>query len=75
MPATIDNVSNHISKTIESGGKPPYKFLFNLSKGQKEDAPLSGFVEYFAYKLEERKYNLQYNTGEPQKVDGKLADT
>ena len=35
--------------------------LFNLSKNSKEDPPLSGFVEYFAYKVEERKYNIRYD--------------
>lgn len=74
MPATIDTVSHHISKQIESGGQPPQEKLFNLSKNSKEDAPLTGFVEYYAYKLEERKFNLQYNTGEPMSVGGKLAD-
>ena len=51
MPATIDSVQHHISKQIESGGEPPYEKLFNLSKNLKDDAPLTGFIEYYAYKL------------------------
>ena len=78
MPATIDTVNHHVEKQIESGGQPRQEKLFNLSKNAKEDAPLTGFVEYFAYKLEERKYNLQYNitnnSGEPQKSHGKMKD-
>ena len=34
--------------------------LFNLSKNSKEDAPLDGLVYFYAYKTEERKYNLRY---------------
>lgn len=74
MPATIQTVQNHIAKQIKSGEQKPYNFLFKLSKNAKEDSPLTGFVEYFAYKIEERKYNLLYSNGEPQKVGGRLAD-
>jgi len=36
-----------------------------LSKSDKDDAPLTGYIEYYAYKLEERKHNLHY----PNSVD------
>ena len=75
MPATIDSVQHHISKQIKSGGEPPAEKLFNLSKNSKDDAPLTGFVEYLAYKIEERKYILKYGSGEAVKDGGKLADT
>ena len=58
MPATIDTVQHHISKQIKNFEEPPYERLFNLSKNSKDDAPLTGFVEYLAYKYEERKFNL-----------------
>ena len=75
MPATIDTVQHHISKQIKSGGEPPYEKLFNLSKNSKDDAPLTGFVEYLAYKIEERKFNLQYASGAAVEAGGRLADT
>ena len=45
-----------------------------MSKNAKEDAPLTGFIEYFAYKLEERKYNLQYSTPGDQANQSRLKD-
>ena len=50
MPATIDNVETHIAQSIEFGGLPRYEKIFNLSKSAKEDPPLNGFINYFAYK-------------------------
>ena len=60
MPAMIDHVETHIAQSIECGGLPRYEKIFNLSKSSKEDPPLNGFVNYFAYKGEERKFNLRY---------------
>ena len=64
LPATIVNVQAHIASSIESGGQPTQEKLFNLSKNAKEDAPLTGLIEFFAYKIEERKYNEQYGGGQ-----------
>ena len=58
MPARIETVQHHIAKQIKSVEEPPYEKLFNLSKNSKDDAPLTGFVEFLAYKIEERKFNL-----------------
>ena len=68
MPATIDHVETHIAQSIECGGLPRYEKIFNLSKSSKEDPPLNGFINYYAYKGEERKFNLRYP--EKQKKKG-----
>ena len=31
-----------------------------MSKNNKEDAPLDGFVNYYAYKVEERRFDLEH---------------
>ena len=56
----LDHVETHIAQSIECGGQPRYEKIFNLSKNSKEDPPLNGFVNYFAYKSEERKFNIRY---------------
>lgn len=61
MKAMISTIDDHVKDAITTGGMPKLDKLFNLSKGSKEDAPLDGFVNYYAYKSEERKYNLRYN--------------
>lgn len=60
MPATVETVQNHLVKQVKAGKEPPYEKLFNLSKNTKEDPPLTGFIEYYAYKVEERKYQIRY---------------
>lgn len=60
MNATIEHIDDHVKDAITTGGMPRLEKLFNLSKGSKEDSPLDGFVNYYAYKTEERKYNLRY---------------
>jgi len=47
---------------MKAAREPPVEKLFNLSKNSKEDAPLDGLVNYIAYKIEERKFNLRYPT-------------
>ena len=59
LPATIDTVQKHVAKQIETAGKPPDEKFFNLSKNNKEDPPLTGFVEYFAYRMEQYKYDVR----------------
>ena len=71
MPATIDNVETHIAQSIEFGGQPRYEKIFNLSKSAKEDPPLNGFINYFAFKGEERKFNLR----NPEKQKKKVSHT
>ena len=56
----MDSINAHIDGQIKSGGQPKFEKLFNLSKNGKEDAPLNGFVEYYAYLTEERKYKFRY---------------
>ena len=65
MPETINTVHAHLDDTIRTGGLPSNNKLFNLSKNSKDDAPITGFIEYYAYKIEERKHNLHYpNAGD-----------
>ena len=67
MPATVENLENHIKQSIETGGLPPYEKLFNFSKKNKEDPPLTGFIEYFAYRASEQDYNLRQDLLNPDK--------
>ena len=66
IPATVETITYHIEEQIKSGGQPKYEKLFNLSKNAKEDKPMTGFIEYYAYLTEERKYNLRYNQNSDQ---------
>lgn len=61
LPALIGLMDEHLKDSIQSGGLPKLEKLYNMSKGSKDDAPLDGFINYYAYKTEERKYNLRYN--------------
>ena len=69
MPAMMDHVESHIAQSIESGGAPRIEKIFNLSKNNKDDPPLNGFVNYFAYRNEERKFNLLYPEKPARKED------
>ena len=56
----MNHVETHIAQSIECGGAPKIEKIFNLSKNNKDDPPINGFVNYFAYRSEERKFNLLY---------------
>ena len=73
LPATMDHVESHIAQSIESGGAPKIEKIFNLSKNNKEDPPLNGFVKYYAYRSEERKFNILYPEKPPSKKEDVLA--
>ena len=67
MPAMIEHVESHIAQSIESKGAPKYEKIFNLSKNNKDDPPLNGFLNYYGFRNEERKFNQLY----PEKQDKK----
>lgn len=62
MPAIIDHVQSHQDRQAEFEKIGNIEKFFNLSKNAKEDAPLTGFIEFYAYLCEERKYNLRYSS-------------
>ncbi len=50
----------HYKDVIHSGGMEKQDKLFNLSKNAKDDAPITGLIEFIAYKVEDRKYQIRY---------------
>lgn len=69
MGEMINTVNAHIADQIESGGMEKQDKLFNLTKNSKDDAPITGFVEFLAFKIEERKYNIRYPGKKDKKSD------
>ena len=65
----IDHVESHIAQSIESGGAPKIEKIFNLSKNNKDDPPLNGYLNYYGYRNEERKYNLLYPEKQARQED------
>lgn len=56
----VETIDHHAENTMKAASEPAVEKFFNLSKNSKEDAPLDGFINYYAYKIEERKYALRY---------------
>ena len=73
MGEMINTVNAHIADQIESGGMEKQDKLFNLTKNSKDDAPITGFVEFLAFKIEERKYNIRY-PGKKDKKTNEIED-
>lgn len=45
---------------MEQFEKESCEKFFNFSKNSKEDPPITSFLEFFAYKVEERKHILRF---------------
>jgi len=74
MGEMINTVNAHIADQIESGGMEKQDKLFNLTKNAKDDAPITGFVEFLAFKIEERKYNIRYPGKKDKSKTDEVAD-
>ena len=70
----IEVIHKHLEEQIKNGGKPQVERLFNFNKNAKEAPPLSGFVEYYAYKTESRKHAIRVAQNEQEKNHGPTED-
>ena len=59
MIKTIETTFEDNVEKFDMESKEKNKF-FNFSKNAKQEAPINNFIEFFAYKVEERKHNMRY---------------
>ena len=68
MPAIIDTVYSHVQKVMEEAmSQAAMAKLFNMTQTNKGSAPLESFIEYYAFKAEERKFLIRYPKQIPHK--------
>lgn len=64
----INTVHANIKSSIEEAhSEAKMAKLFNLTQHNKDNAPVESFIEYYAFKAEERRFYLRYPNQHPHR--------